>query len=128
MPEMEAAVSIVPERIRPFSYTELELNLSLSTKSAEPYWVEAVYEVPAPLSLAPDKNLSTAKALIGILSSGEQREKRVKVYAGSDTYPEIYKIKVTLFIYDKDGAISERKEYIKELECAEVSAKVAQPT
>ncbi|HVA82585.1 MAG TPA: hypothetical protein VNF06_00275 [Candidatus Aquilonibacter sp.] len=126
MPEIQASLTLAPERIKPFGYIELELNLSISTDSPEPYWIEAVYEIPSPLSLAPDKNLSTAKALIGILQKGETREKRIKLYAGSETYPEIYKIKVTLYFYDKDGAISERKEYIKELECAEVSAKVVQ--
>lgn len=126
MPEIKASLSLAPERIKPFGYVELDLNLSISTTGSEPYWIEAVYEIPSPLSLAPDKNLSTAKALIGILQPGETREKRVKLYAGSETYPEIYKIKVTLYLYDKDGAISERKEYIKELECAEVSAKAMQ--
>jgi len=126
MPEFATTLSLTSEKIKAFTYNEFEMNLAIITDDAEPYWVEALYEVPVPLTLAPDKSLVTAKGLIGILQKGEKREKRVKIYTSSDVYPNIYKIKVTLYIYDKDGAISERKEYTKELECSEENAKVLQ--
>lgn len=128
MPEITATLSLTVEKIKAFTYNEIELNLAISTKDQEPYWLEAVYEVPAPLSLAPDKSLLTAKTLIGILEKEETRQKRAKIYAGNDAYPEIYKLKVTLYIYDKDGAISERKEYVKEVECADMVPKIPQNT
>lgn len=126
MPEISVELSSLPERIRPFTYNELEVRLSIATDAAEPYWAECVYEVPPPLSLAPDKSLVMAKSLVGILQKGEKREKRVKVYASNDVYPNTYPLKVTLYLYDKDGAISERKEYTKEIECGEANAKVLQ--
>lgn len=125
MAQVDASISLSQERIRAFVYSEFELNLSISSSDRDPYWAEAVYEVPSPLSLAPDKALQSAKSLVGILQNSETRQKRVKIYAGNETYPEIYKIKITIFLYDNDGAISERKEYVKEIECADI-AKVPQ--
>lgn len=126
MPEIAATLSFSAEKIRAFTYNEFDMRLAVGTNDIDPYWAECVYEVPSPLSLAPDKNLTTAKSLIGILQKGITREKRVKIYAGSEVYPSTYTIKVTLYLYDKDGAISERKEYTKEIECSEANAKVLQ--
>ncbi|MDE1850288.1 MAG: hypothetical protein KGH54_00640 [Candidatus Micrarchaeota archaeon] len=126
MPEITATLSLSSERIRAFTYNELEMKLSVTTNDSELYWVECIYDVPAPLSLAPDKSLTTAKSLVGILQRGEAREKRVKIYASNEVYPNTYTIKVTLYLYDKDGAISERKEYTKEIECGEGNAQVLQ--
>jgi hypothetical protein len=126
MPEITVTLSLSPEKIRAFTYNELEMKLSAITTDSELYWIECIYDVPAPLSLAPDKSLITAKSLIGILQKGELREKRVKIYASNDVYPNTYLLKVTLYLYDKDGAISERKEYTKEIECSEANAKVLQ--
>ncbi|MDE1827572.1 MAG: hypothetical protein KGH65_00195 [Candidatus Micrarchaeota archaeon] len=126
MPEITVALALNSDRLRAFTYNEIELKLSVATLDAEPYWVECVYEVPHPLSLAPDKSLLTAKSLIGILQKAQPREKRVKIYASNEVYPSTYTLKVTLYLYDKDGAISERKEYAKEIECSEGNAKVLQ--
>ncbi|MDE1825206.1 MAG: hypothetical protein KGH61_00785 [Candidatus Micrarchaeota archaeon] len=119
MPEITVQMVSSAEKIRAFTYNEIELNLKIAIAEQDPYWVEAVYEVPAPLSLAPDKSLPTGKGLIGILQKDSAKEKRVKIFAGSEVYPSTYKVKVTLYVYDKDGAIAERKEYSKELECIE---------
>ncbi|MGI0141080.1 MAG: hypothetical protein ACREBF_00300 [Candidatus Micrarchaeales archaeon] len=126
MPEISANLSLTIDKIKAFTYNELEIKVSLATLDPEPYWAECVYEVPQPLSLAPDKSLTTAKSLIGIIQKGETREKRAKIYTSSEVYPDTYKIKLTLYLYDKGGAISERKEYFKELECGEANAQILQ--
>ena len=125
MPEITVQIGASVDKLRAFTYNELELNLRVATTEPEPYWIEVIYEVPSPLSLAPDKHLPTGKGLIGILQKDEVKEKRVKIFAGSEVYPSTYNVKVTLYAYDKDGAIAERKDYFKELECTEAS-KVAQ--
>ena len=127
MPEINVSLDASTNEIKAFTFNEFEVRLSLSTKDADPYWVESVFEVPQPLSLAPDKPLYTGKSPIGILEKQTVKEKRVKVWAGNDVYPNTYKIKVTLFIYDKDGAITERKEYFKELECSETNQVLQNP-
>ncbi|MDE1855674.1 MAG: hypothetical protein KGH49_00315 [Candidatus Micrarchaeota archaeon] len=126
MPEINAALALTSDKIKAFTINELELNIAVGTADTEPYWVECVYEVPMPLSLAPDKSLLTAKSLVGIISVEAQKEKRVKIYSRNDVYPSVYTIKATLFVYDKDGAIAERKEYTKELECGETNAQILQ--
>lgn len=126
MPEIEVKLDLSPEKIRPFAFKELDLVLTVSTKEEGRYWLEGIFDVPAPLSLAPDKILDSGKILLGILGKDNSKEKKVKIFAANDVYPETYKIKVTLFIYDSDGAISERREYFKELECGEEDAKVLQ--
>lgn len=126
MPEIEAKLEISPEKIKPFAFKELDLNFTVNTKDEGKYWLECVFDVPAPLSLAPDKSLQTGKVLLGIIDKDIIKEKKVKIFAANDVYPETYKIKATLFVYDSDGAISERKEYLKELECSEADAKILQ--
>jgi len=126
MPEIEAKLELSPEKIKPFAFKELDLVLTVNTKEEGKYWIECVFNVPAPLSLAPDKVLDTGKVLLGILDKNNSKEKKLKIFAANDVYPETYKIRATLFIYDSDGAISERQEYSKELECSEEDAKILQ--
>ena len=126
MPEINTTLALTQDKIKAFTINELELKMQVGTDSTEPHWVECVYEVPMPLSLAPDKSLLTAKSLIGIIGAQMPKEKRVKIYSKNDVYPSTYTIKATLFIYDKDGAIAERKEYTTELECGETNAQILQ--
>ena len=126
MPEINADLTLNLERIKAFTSNEFELTLKASTTSAEPCWVEAVFEVPPPLTLAPDKPLTTGKSLVGIVSAGKAKEKKIKIYSGNDVYPDTYKIKATLYAYDADGAIAERKDFYRELECGEANAQVLQ--
>ena len=126
MAEINATFEVTPEKIKAFTFNELNLDVSISTTDSEKYWLEAVFEVPYPLSLAPDKNLTAGKILLGILDKDSKKGKKVKIFAANDVYPNTYKVKMTLFIYDKEGVIAERKEYSKELECGEAGAKVLQ--
>ena len=126
MPEINATLDILPEKIKPFAFKELDMSLKVDTKEEGRYWLECIFDVPTPLSLAPDKELQNGKVLIGILDKENPREKKVKICAANDVYPDTYKIRATLFVYDSDGAIAERKEYAKELECGEADAKVLQ--
>ncbi len=124
MTEIQSQIQIIPEHLRPFVFNEAELHITLSTNSVSSCWVEATVTVPRPLSLAPDRDLETGKMLFGILGQGKSQEKRVKVFAKGDIYPNIYDVKITLFVYDENGAISERMEISKEIECSEENAEV----
>lgn len=126
MPQLTVKLEVLPQRIKPFTFNEMEVKILLNTSETEPYWVECVFEAPAPLSLAPDKILMSGKSLVGILEKGVDKERRVKLFAQNDVYPDTYRIKSTLYIYDKDGAISERKDYYVELECGELNTKILQ--
>lgn len=126
MADVSVRFEVTPQKIKPFTFNELELRMIISTKDQDPYWAECVFEVPHPLSLAPDKILLSGKSLVGILQSELDKEKMIKVFATSTTYPSIYRIKSTLYLYDKDGAIAERKEYYTELECGETNAQILQ--
>ncbi len=126
MVNIETNATIVPEKFKPFLFNEAELHLSVESKDAAPFWVECAVEVDSPLSLAPDKRVPAVKVLVGILTNGAKREKRVKIFTGSDAQPNTYKIKMTFYVYDQEGTIEERKELFKEVECknVDVNAKV----
>ncbi len=124
MLQIQSQIQIMPEHMKAFSFNEAEMKITLSTNGESACWVEATVAVPRPLSLAPDRSLETGKMLFGILSNGAEREKRVKIFANGDVYPNIYSVKITLFIYDESGAISERMEISKDIECSDQNAKV----
>ncbi len=120
MVDIEVGAQLVPEKFKALQFNEAELHLDVVSKDPNPYWVECAVEVQFPLSLAPDKNVPVGRTLIGIFSSGTKREKRVKIFTGSNAQPSTYHIKVTFYVYDADGAIADRKEVQKEVECKNV--------
>ncbi len=124
MPQIQSQIQIMPEHMKAFAFNEAEMKITLSTNGTNACWVEATVAVPKPLSLAPDRALETGKMLFGILGNGAEREKKVKIFAKGDVYPNIYNVKITLFVYDESGAISERMEINKEIECSDQNAKV----
>ncbi len=122
MPQIQSQIQVAPEYMKPFVFNEVEMKIVLGSNSSDLCWVEGTVEVPDPLSLAPDRNLGKGKMLFGILRDGIVREKRVKIFAKGDVYPNIYTIKITLFIYDETGAISDRVEIRKDIECSDQNA------
>ncbi|MDE1761934.1 MAG: hypothetical protein KGH59_01035 [Candidatus Micrarchaeota archaeon] len=126
MPDIETTLTLNQDQVKPFTSREIEVNLEVKTSAAEPYWVEGVFDLQSPISLAPDKSLPSGKTVLGILDKDNPRSKRIKLYTNSDTYPSRYKMKVTIYAYDRDGAISERREYVKEIEVSESNAQILQ--
>ncbi len=118
--KIDVGADIVPEKFKALQFNEAELHLHVESKDNNTHWIECAVEVQSPMSLAPDKRVPIGRTLIGIFRDGVKREKRVKVFTGSDAMPNTYKIKLTFYIYDEDGAIEDRREILKEVECKNV--------
>ncbi len=124
MTNITTDIRISPETFKPGVFTEAEINFSLESKDDALYWAECIIEVPHPLSLAPDKKLFIGKTLVGIIGQGNRREKRLKLYSDSSIHPSVYQVKLIFYLYGADGAIEDRKEVFKSIECGEINAKV----
>lgn len=126
MPEPNVSLDFSPSKVDAFRFNEVNLTINVSMEEDKPYWCECVVEAPSPLSLAPDKELATAKTIIGIVGNGRRREKRIKIFAGNNVYPDIYKVKITVYLYDEEGVIYVRKDATKEIECSGNDGKLLQ--
>jgi hypothetical protein len=118
MVEIDMSVGSSPSMLKAFSFNEADITFSIQSGEDAVRWVECIIEVQPPLSLAPDKRLLLGKTLVGILSSSHRLEKRVKLYTDVNTAPGSYEIKLTVYMYDEDGAISDRKDFYKEIAIA----------
>jgi hypothetical protein len=100
---------------------EVELNIHIENGSSEPYWIESDVILPVNvLSLAADKELLQGRIRGGIVFPNETKMLRCKIYANSAVYPDIYKIKIVAYAYDRDGVISQRKEATADLRCERI--------
>lgn len=110
-----------PIRILAHMRSEVELNINVENSGAEPYWLEADTILPnGVLSLAPDKELLQGRIRGGIVFPNESKTLRCKIYANSAVYPDIYRIKLIIYAYGRDGAISRREEANADLRCERV--------
>jgi len=102
-----------------FAYTpnNLDLVVRVENNEKETYWVEADISVPQKISLAPTSSVKKGRVRIGILAGEEFIEKAVKVYADAYTNPQMYRSKVTIFFYDKNGIIHSRTEKGIDVRC-----------
>jgi hypothetical protein len=122
MSSFSVSITSIPEGMKSFRRNELELTLSvIADETTKPvnYWVEAIVNVPHMISLAPDRYLENGKILMGIISNGSTKEKRFKLFANNNIYPDTYKINLTLLFYDNEGAVAERQDIIKEIVCSD---------
>ncbi len=111
-------------KIKPFVPARTDLKFTVSSSADGPYWVECMVEAPKALSLAPRGELDKARMMIGIVGKGEKLSKEVRLFASSTTYPEVYNIKLTFLVYDREATVAERLEYTREIECGDADAKV----
>jgi len=102
-----------------FAYTPNHIDLVIRVENAEkePAWVEADISVPQKLSLAPTSTIRKGRIRIGILESEEFVEKAIRVYANTYTNPQMYRCKVTSFLYTKNGVIGKRIEKGLDVRC-----------
>ncbi|MGC8710179.1 MAG: hypothetical protein ACP5RF_01020 [Candidatus Micrarchaeia archaeon] len=122
MPDFKVSITSTPETMKSFRRNELELMLSVTSEENQPpfnYWVEAIVTVPHLTSLAPDRPLENGKLLLGIISNGSAKEKRFKLFANNNIYPDTYKIMLTILFYDSEGAVAERQDVTKEIVCSD---------
>jgi hypothetical protein len=119
MGDIDLSVTFEPERFRAYFKNEAEMKLKFSNPGKGTFWCECEINVVSPLSLAHDKELDAARTKVGILKPGSSIEKRIKLYTRPNNFPDDYKVKLTSFFYDEDGAISERTESEASIKCEE---------
>ena len=109
-----------PIRMAAYVRNEVEMDVLVRNEGEEPRWVECDVAVPDAVSLAPDRSLSKGRMRIGIVLPRGRISKKMKIYGGASSYPDTYAIRLTVFGYGADGAISERYELKSELRCDKV--------
>ncbi len=80
-------------------------------------WTEADIHVPERLSLSPDNSLRKGRVRIGIVENNQYLEKAVRIYANTYTNPQMYRCKITVYSYNKDGVIESRLEKPIDIRC-----------
>jgi hypothetical protein len=118
MGDIKVDIGFNPERIEAGKRGEGEVLIGLSNSSKDKlFWCECDVRIDPQFSLAIDRDLSEGRTRIGIIKPGGSANKRVRFYTKQGSYPGKYKVSVTMYAYDEDGAISERSDIDTELEC-----------
>ena len=109
MPIAKVKVGFEPDILKGSNRSEFTLKLSVSAPDAtKEYWCECDIVANKPLTLAHDKDLHIGRTRVGILNSERTIEKQVKLYTMPGMSVEEYMVSVTTYLYDEDGAITER--------------------
>jgi hypothetical protein len=106
-----------PDVLFAHSSNSIELILNAENQGGPLCWAEADVILPDTLSLGPDTNLRKGRLRLGILKKDQKNEKTTKVHASSFTKPQMYRCKVILFSYDKEGVIASRLEKTVDIRC-----------
>ncbi|MDE1797781.1 MAG: hypothetical protein KGH63_00055 [Candidatus Micrarchaeota archaeon] len=114
---LEVTAHFSPMRLTAYARNEAEMEVSVKNPGEQPLWLEADVKVPSAISLAPDRQLEGGRTRLGIALPGESVGKKVKIYAGPQSYPDEYKIMLTIYAYGADGAIVSREEWKEHLRC-----------
>ena len=115
MAKMQVTVKFDPQTLKAYKRNDLAMNLVFNNVDDEKqYWCECEIAVKSPLSLAVDRELDAGRTRAGIIGPGESRNKLVKLYTRPINFPDNYRVKITTFVYDDDGAIAERIEQTEE--------------
>ena len=110
-------VRVHPGVIFAYSQNFIDIIIRAESNGTESRWCEANIFVPEKLSLSPDHILKKARMRLGIVEKDSKLEKNVKIYAGGYTNQQIYRCKVTLYTYDKNGVIDSRLEKNVDIRC-----------
>jgi hypothetical protein len=102
-----------------FAYSQnfVELIINAANEGGESRWCEANIHVPEKLSLSPDNALRKARMRVGIIEKDARLEKNLRIYAGELTNPQMYRCKITLYTYDKNGVVDMRLEKGIDIRC-----------
>lgn len=106
-----------PIRMAAYVRNEVEMEVAVRNEGTEPRWIECDISLPEAVSLAPDRSLTKGRMRVGIALPRDRISKKIKIYGGASSYPDTYAIKITIYGYGKDGAISERYDIKSELRC-----------
>ena len=120
--DIEIGVKFEPEALRANTRNEAFLIISATNgSSTAPYWCECEVSVKSPLSLAVDRELEMGRTRIGIAIPGGLIEKKIKLFTRPNNFVDDYPISIVAYIYETDGAISERIEKKAFIQCREMS-------
>ncbi|MCL4363369.1 hypothetical protein M1439_02895 [Candidatus Marsarchaeota archaeon] len=120
MSDLSVSAKFIPEKLKAYAKNDVTMVISLNNASkTNHYWCECDVNVKSPLSLAHDRELDTGRTRMGIAHPESKIEKHIKVYTRPNNFPDDYTIKITAYVYDQDGAISERIELPVKIECAD---------
>ncbi len=120
MSDLSVSAKFAPEKLKAYAKNEATMVISLGNANKNNhYWCECDVNVKSPLSLAHDRELDTGRTRIGIVHPESTIEKQIKIYTRPNNFPDDYAIKITAYVYDQDGAISERIELPVKIECAD---------
>ena len=118
MGDIKVRINFNPERIDAGKRGEGEVLIDLSNSSKDKlFWCECDLHIDHQFSLAMDRDLNEGRTRVGIIKPGGAASKRVRFYTKHGSYPGKYKVSVTMYAYDEDGAIAERSDIDTELEC-----------
>lgn len=113
---LEVSAHFTPLRLTAYMRNEVEMEVTVHNPDVQPLWLECDVKLPGALSLAPDRQLEGGRSRLGIALPGELVHRKVKIYAGAATYPDEYKIVLTIYAFGPDGVIvtrEERKEHLR---------------
>lgn len=110
-----------PIRMNAYIRNEVEMTVEIENRENEERWVECDISIPEAISLAADRTLTKGRIRVGIIKPGEILSKKVKIYGGASSYPDIYTIRITAYGFGRDGAIAIREEKKAELRCERIS-------
>lgn len=120
MSDLSVSTKFIPEKLKAYAKNEVTMVIRLdNANKTNHYWCECDVNVKSPLSLAHDRELDTGRTRMGIVKPEGAIEKQIKVYTRPNNFPDDYAINITAYVYDKDGAISERIELPAKIECAD---------
>lgn len=114
---MDLKLRLHPNVLFAYSPNYVELIARIENRGAEAVWCEAEVKVPEGISLSPTNNLNRGRVRAGIVTKKEYLEKSVRVFANNYTVPQVYRISLTLFVFNKDGIIEKRVEKPIDVRC-----------
>ncbi len=118
MSDLSVSAKFVPEKLKAYAKNEAIMIIRLgNANKTNHYWCECDVNVKSPLSLAHDRELDTGRTRMGIVHPESAIEKQIKIYTRPNNFPDGYAVKITAYVYDQDGAISERIELQATIEC-----------
>lgn len=119
MAKVDIIASFEPKVLRANSRNEAFLILTFNNNHSATYWCECDINVKPPLSLAHDTELNTGRTKVGILKPNGTINKKIRIFTRPGNFPDEYPLSITAYIYDEDGAISERLEKMETVLCKE---------
>ena len=114
---VELKLRVHPNVLFAYSPNHVEIITRIENKSKEPVWCEAEVKIPDKISLSPTSTLTKGRLRLGIVTKKEYLEKAVRVFANNYTNPQVYRVEVTLFLFNKDGVIEKRIEKPIDIRC-----------